>query len=241
MRFNSAKCKVLHLGRGNPRYPYRLGDEGIESSPAEKDLRVLVDEKLDMSHQLCAHSPAGQPYPGLHPQQCGQQGEGGNSAPLLRSVETTSGVLRPALEPSAQDRPGAVGVGPEEAPAMIRGLELLCCEERLGELGLFSLEKRRLRGDLTAAFQYLSGACRKDGENIFSRACCERTRSNCFKLEEGRFRLDRREKFFCDEGAETLAQIAPRGGRCPIPGNIQGQVGRGSEQPDRVEDVPAHL
>ena len=61
---------------------------------------------------------------------------------------------------------------------MIQGLEHLSYEERLRELGLFSLEKQRLRGDLIAAFQYLKGAYEKDGENIFSRAYCDRTRSS---------------------------------------------------------------
>jgi len=74
--------------------------------------------------------------------------------------------------------------------------EHLSCEEKLRELGQFSLEKRRLQGDLIAAFQYLKGAYKKDGDKRFSRACSNRRRGIGFKLEEDRFRLDIRKKFF---------------------------------------------
>jgi len=107
------------------------------------------------------------------------------------------------------------------------------------KFGLFSLEKRRFHGDLIAASQQSKGAYKKDEDRLCSRACCDRTRSNDFKLVEGRFRLCVKKKFFT-MGVETLEQVAWRGGRCPIPGNIPGQVGQGSEQPDLVEDVPAH-
>ena len=71
---------------------------------------------------------------------------------------------------------------------MIRELEHLPYKGRLRELGLFSLEKRRLQRDLIATFQYLKGVYRKDGEKLFVRACRNR---NSFILKESRFRLDR--------------------------------------------------
>ena len=79
---------------------------------------------------------------------------------------------------------------------MIRGLEHLSYEDILSKLILFSLEKRRLQGDLIAAFQYLMGAYKQERERIFTWSNSDRTRGNGFKLKEGKFRLDVRKEFF---------------------------------------------
>jgi len=67
---------------------------------------------------------------------------------------------------------------------MIHGIEYLSYEDKLRELGIFSLEKRRLQGDLIAAFQYLNGSYRKGGGRLFRSICGNRTRGNGFKLKD---------------------------------------------------------
>ena len=57
-------------------------------------------------------------------------------------------------------------------------------------------KERRHQGHLIVAFQYLKGAYKKAGKQLFIRACSDRMRENGFKLEEGRFRLDMRKKIF---------------------------------------------
>jgi len=111
---------------------------------------------------------------------------------------------------------------------------------KAGRAGAAQPGAEKAAGRPQSSCQCLKEAHEKDGDRLFSSACCDGTRGDSFKLKEGRFSLDIGKKFSKMRVVKHWKEVVQRGGRCPIPGDVQSQVRRGSERPGLVEGVPAH-
>ncbi|CAM4513742.1 unnamed protein product [Caretta caretta] len=202
MKFNSEKCKVMHLGINNKNFSYKLGTHQLEVTEEEKDLGVLVDHRMTMSCQCDIAVKKANVILG-----CIRRGISSRDKEVL--VPLYKALVRPHLEycvqfwsPMFKKDEFKLEQVQRRATEMIRGMENLSYERRLRELGLFSLTKRRLRGDMIALYKYIRGINTREGEELFKLSTNVDTRTNGYKLATRKFRLEIRRRFLTIRGVK---------------------------------------
>jgi len=198
------------MERNNTIEQYRLGADLLESSSAERDLGVLMDDKLTMS-QKCAL--AAKKANGIL--EFIKQSVASRSREIL--LPLYSSLVMAHLEycvefwaPHFKTDEEILERVQRRSTKMMKGLEHLSYEERLRELSFFSLKKRKLRVDLVNVYKYLKQGYQEDVARLFSVVPSDRTRGSGHKLKHRKFCLKMRKNVFPLGVIEDWSRL-PRG------------------------------
>ena len=161
-----------------------------------------------------------------------------HSAFKMPHLEYCIQACNPQQKKKKKKRCRAVSVGLEK---MMRRLEDLSYEEGPREVGLFSLEKRRFWGDLTAAFQYLRGSIKQEGDWHFTQSDSDRTRGNDSKPKDWRVRLDVTKKLFTHRDVRHWNRLASEAADATFLEAFKAWLVGTLGQPDVVHGIPAHV
>ena len=195
MGFNQAKCKVMHMGRKNPRNPYKLGGTRLQETERERDLGVLVTNDMKAGEQVASAAAAANSMLWRIRKAFTCLDEH-TLPPLYKAL------VRPRMEYAVQAWSPKLKKDiiklervQRRATKLIPSIANLTYEERLRRLNLTTLEDRRRRGDMIEVFKILKGLDRIQ-DNFLELDENPRTRGNTLKLKKTRHRTQKRMMFF---------------------------------------------
>uniref|UniRef100_A0A8C5QJD5 Uncharacterized protein n=1 Tax=Leptobrachium leishanense TaxID=445787 RepID=A0A8C5QJD5_9ANUR len=197
----------MHLGRKNPRAEYRIFDTVLTSTSEERDLGAIISEDLRVSSQ-CNRAA------GNASRMLGCVGRGISSRKREVLMPLYRALVRPHLEycvqywrPYLQKDIDILERVQRRATKMVYGLKEKSYQERLNDLNMYSLEKRRDRGDMIETFKYVKGIHKVEEGSIFKRKQNSKTRGHSLRLEGQRFKSNIRKHYFTERVVDTWNRL----------------------------------
>jgi len=198
MQFNTAKCKVMHVGHNNKKYYYLMNGHMLDSVLEERDLRILITADLKPSTQCQAAYSTANKVLGMISRTVTYK----DRYVLLQLYKS---LVRPHLEYSvsawsphySKDKHLLEKIQ-HRFTRMIPGLKQLPYDLRLRKLGLWSLEERRNRADLLETFRIYKGWSTISFDSVFAVSALSKTRGHSAKIVKNRCCLDIRHHFFSE-------------------------------------------
>uniref|UniRef100_A0A8C5WHD7 Reverse transcriptase domain-containing protein n=1 Tax=Leptobrachium leishanense TaxID=445787 RepID=A0A8C5WHD7_9ANUR len=210
LSFNVDKCKIMHLGRKNPRAEYRIFDTVLTSTSEERDLGVIISEDLRVSSPCNRAAGNASRMLGNAGRMLGCVGRGISSRKREVLMPLYRALVRPHLEycvqywrPYLQKDIDLLERVQRRATKMVYGLKEKSYQERLNDLNMYSLEKRRDRGDMIETFKYVKGIHKVEEGSIFKRKQNSKTRGHSLRLEGQRFKSNIRKHYFTERVVDT--------------------------------------